>query len=75
MFFLAYPVPDRAVDTDGDCGGVPPISFPYGPASGGVGEERMLVLTPIASSESTVNQGWGIVSLTKLQSEAQAKTQ
>lgn len=54
---LPYPAPDRAVDTEGDCGGVPPISFPYGPADGGVGEERMLVLTPIASSESTAMCG------------------
>lgn len=54
---LSYPAPDRAVDTEGDCGGVPPISFPYGPADGGVGEERMLVLTPIASSESTAMCG------------------
>lgn len=55
--FLTYPAPERAVDTEGDCGGVPPISFPYGPADGGVGEDRMLVLTPMASSESTTN--WG----------------
>lgn len=48
-----YPAPERAVDTDGDCGGVPPTSFPYGPADGGVGDDRMLELTPIASSEST----------------------
>lgn len=52
---LSYPAPERAVDTEGDCGGVPPISFPYGPADGGVGEDRMLVLTPIASSESTAS--------------------
>lgn len=49
----SYPAPERAVDTEGDCGGVPPTSFPYGPADGGVGEDRMLELTPIASSEST----------------------
>lgn len=49
----SYPAPERAVDTEGDCGGVPPTSFPYGPADGGVGEDRMLALTPIASSEST----------------------
>lgn len=48
-----YPAPDRAVETDGDCGGVLPISFPYGPADGGVGEDRMLVFPPMASSEST----------------------
>lgn len=51
----SYPAPERAVDTEGDCGGVPPISFPYGPADGGVGEDRMLALPPIASSESTAN--------------------
>lgn len=51
-----YPAPDRAVETDGDCGGVLPISFPYGPADGGVGEDRMLVFPPIASSESTEKQ-------------------
>lgn len=45
------------MDTEGDCGGVPPISFPYGPADGGVGEDRMLVLPTMASSESTAN--WG----------------
>lgn len=57
---LLYPAPERVVDTEGDCGGVPPISFPYGPADGGVGDERMLVLPPMASSESTAN--WGILS-------------
>lgn len=50
----SYPVPERAVDTEGDCGGVTPISFPYRPADGGVGEERMLTFPPIASSESTL---------------------
>lgn len=50
---LSYPAPERAVETEGDWGGVLPISFPYGPADGGVGEVRMLVLTPMASSEST----------------------
>jgi len=54
---VLYPAPDRAVDTEGDCGGVLPISFPYGPAAGGVGEVRMLVLPPIASSESTFKLG------------------
>lgn len=57
MCVLSYPAPERAVDTEGDCGGVPPISFPYGPADGGVGEDRMLAFPPIASSESTANQG------------------
>lgn len=57
VYVLLYPAPERAVDTEGDCGGVPPISFPYGPADGGVGEARMLVLPPIASSESTAKRG------------------
>lgn len=63
---LSYPAPDRAVDTEGDCGGVPPISFPYGPADGGVGEDRMLMLPPIASSESTAKWGGKIILCTKL---------
>lgn len=54
---FSYPAPDRVVDTEGDCGGVPPISFPYGPADGGVGEDKMLVLPPMASSESTADLG------------------
>ena len=52
-----HPAPERAVDTEGDCGGVLPISLPYEPGAGGVGDDRMPGFTTMASSESTAERG------------------
>ena len=44
------------METEGDCGGVLPISLPYEPGAGGVGDDRMPGFTTMASSESTAER-------------------